>query len=103
MSKGGTILHMVLVEWRDDAPADAAARLEPLLARLRSEIPGVLAVSHGANVSPEGLGDGFDWALHVTFADASARDAYLPHPAHEPVAEAIGGWASRVVVYDLKA
>ena len=55
----------------------------------------------GPSVSPEGLEGGFDWALVVRFRDAAARDAYLPHPAHQPVADHIGARSARVVVFDV--
>ena len=64
-------------------------------------VPDVVAVAEGPSTSPEGMEDGFDYALVVTFASPEARDAYLPHPAHQPVAEAIGAHADKVVVFDV--
>jgi hypothetical protein len=42
----------------------------------------------------------FEWAL-VDFASGSARDDYLPHPAHQPMAELISRSAQQVVVFDV--
>jgi hypothetical protein len=39
----------------------------------------------GAYHSPEGLSQGFTHGFTMTFADAAARDAYLPHPLHQAV------------------
>jgi len=39
----------------------------------------------------------------VTFESAAARDGYLDHPTHLPVAELIGEWSERLVVFDLRA
>ena len=97
------VVHMVLVRWK---PGFARADLDELtaLAKAFSEsIPGVLAVQCGPSTSPEGLEGGFDWALVVTFASSSARDEYLPHPAHEPVKRLISQGADEVVVFDVDA
>lgn len=103
MNTPGTLTHVVLVQWRIDAPSEDIRRLGELIARFPAEIPGVIDVVHGASVSTEGLESGFEWALVVTFADADARDGYLDHPAHVPVAELIGTWAERLVVFDVTA
>jgi len=77
------VTHLVFL--RLAAPdADAA----PVLAALRGlvgVIPGLDSFSGGANTSAEGLSRGFTHAFSMRFADAAARDAYLPHPAHERV------------------
>ena len=79
------IRHVVLIRPRAGLPAD---RLDAIMAELRglkAEIPGILAIEAGPNTSPEGLGQGFACGFTVDFADAGARDAYLPHPAHQRV------------------
>ncbi len=75
------IVHLVCL--RLDAKADAAAVFAELAA-LRGVIPGLLSFSGGAQTSTEGLGS-FTHAFSMTFADAAARDAYLPHPEHTRV------------------
>jgi len=76
------IRHVVLVKLRDaaDAPKIFAA-----LTSLQSQIGGIIAVSSGVDCSPEGLQRGFTHGFTVDFVDAAARDAYLPHPAHQKV------------------
>lgn len=99
----GQIIHVVLVRWADPAPPDLAERLDRAVGRVRDAIPGVLEVSHGPSVSIEGLEQGYAYGLYVRFADAAARDAYLPHPAHRPVADLITTHADTFVVFDLSA
>jgi hypothetical protein len=96
-----TTTHVVLVSWRAGEAEQAEQVVRPLVADFGQTIPDVLDVVEGHSSSPEGLEDGFDYALVVTFASPEARDAYLPHPAHRPVAEAIGTHAERVVVFDV--
>ena len=80
------IRHVVLCRFREDA--DVAAVFAALSA-LKEKIPGILAISCGADNSPEGLQKGFTHGFTVDFADAAARDAYLPHPAHQAVGKMV--------------
>jgi Stress responsive A/B Barrel Domain len=76
------ISHVVLLKLRnaEDAPQIFAA-----LKSLQSQIPGILNISAGTDCSPEGLQRGFTHGFTVDFENAGARDAYLPHPAHQKV------------------
>ncbi len=103
MNTPGSIVHVVLTQWRSGAPSEALAEMRGIIARFEAEIPGVVSVVEGASVSTEGLEAGYDWALVVTFENAAARDGYLDHPTHLPVAAVIGEWAERLVVFDLDA
>jgi hypothetical protein len=53
----------------------------------------MLGFAAGRNVSPEGLGKGFDEGFLIDFADAAARDAYLDHPDHKALGARIVGAA----------
>ena len=98
-----SVVHVVLVRWKPHVDPADLEELTGLARALPDTIPGVLAVHCGPNTSPEGLAGGFGWALVVSFASSSARDDYLPHPAHQPVAELISRWADQVVVFDVDA
>lgn len=62
------------------APPFVAPPLRPLSA---VNIQGIARLRHGANCSPEGLSRGLTHGFAMEFEGAAARDAYLPHPAHE--------------------
>ena len=79
------IRHVVLFKLRHGLGALAAAEIFNALKALKHEIPGIIAVSCGADVSPEGLQRGHTHAFSVDFINAAARDAYLPNPAHQKV------------------
>jgi hypothetical protein len=96
-----TVCHVVLVSWKSGTAATAEELVRPAARAFIDTIPGVLAVTEGHSTSPEGLENGYDYGLVVTFDSASARDVYLDHPAHRPVAEAIGAAAEKIVVFDL--
>jgi hypothetical protein len=101
MNTQENIVHVVLTQWRADAPSEAFTELKAIIQRFQAEIPGVVNVVEGASVSTEGLEAEFEWALVVTFESADARDGYLDHPTHLPVAALIGKCAERVVVFDV--
>ena len=96
-----TTTHVVLVSWRDGEADRAEQVVRPLVADFPQTIPDVLDVVEGRSSSPEGLEGGYDYALVVTFASPGARDVYLDHPAHQPVAEAIRTYSERIVVFDV--
>ncbi len=95
--------HIVLVQWRADMPSALKEQARESARGFVDGIPGTLSVVEGPSVSPEGLEQGFDYGFVIRFADADARDAYLPHPVHRVLADLIGANAERVVVYDIEA
>lgn len=94
------IRHTVLIHFKPgaDVPAIFAA-----LTSLQQKIPGIISISAGRDCSPEGMQRGHTHGFTVDFVNASARDAYLPHPEHQKVgamivAGAVGGVAGVTVV-----
>ena len=64
------------------------------------KIPGLLDMIRGPYESDEGLNDGFTHGFIMTFENAPARDAYLPHPEHERVKDIVVPCLERVIVFD---
>ena len=79
------VKHVVLMRFRTDAIPSAIDEVFADLATLKDSIPGMIDFSGGPYSSPEGLNKGFTHGFVMTFADAAARDSYLPHPEHEKV------------------
>lgn len=87
------IRHVVLVRFKPDAEI---SKIFAALKALQDKIPGIIAITAGADQSPEGLQRGNTHGFTVDFRDATSRDAYLPHPEHQKVggmivAAAVGG------------
>ena len=97
------VLHVVLVQWRPDSAPDGREAVRAAVRGMASRIPGIIALEEGPSVSPEGLERGNDYGFVVTFDDAAARDAYLPHAEHLAVADRIGAEAAQVTVFDVAA
>ena len=91
------IQHIVLLKLKPDATAEQKAALLDGLIALKKKIPGIESVSGGDDNSPEGKQHRFDWGFVMTFADADARDVYLPHPDHK----ALGQELLRPIVDDV--
>jgi hypothetical protein len=77
----------VVFQYREAATEAEIAQVTDAFRALRETIPGILAFERGVNNSAEGLNLGFTHAYTLTFEDAAARDAYLPHPDHAAFGE----------------
>jgi len=78
--------HIVLIKVRPGVATKDVQRAFDALAALQGQLPGLLAFHGGANTSPEGRTQGFTHGFVMDFADAAARDAYLPDPRHQAAA-----------------
>ncbi len=101
------IRHCVWVKFRADVPADERSGIYAQLAALADHLPGMRGFSGGANVSPEGLHQGFTDGFVIDFVDAAARDAYLVDPAHKAagarLVAALEGGRDGLIVFDIEA
>ena len=92
--------HLVLLRFKAEASMDAIAAVEHAFVALRGQIDGVRDLEWGTDVSPEGLAKGYTHAFLLTFDDAAARDAYLPHPAHQAFVAQLKPLLDDVLVID---
>ncbi len=100
------IRHCALFRFKSDTSEE---RIDELLAgfvALSQQIDGMQNTLVGANQSAEGLDRGFAHGLIVDFADETARDTYLVHPAHlahaEILIDCLDGGLDGVVAFDLR-
>lgn len=101
------ITHAVLLRIRADVPQRQIDTVFDELRGLGNKIPGILSFEGGPYSSDEGLNKGFTHGFVMTFPDAAARDAYLPHPDHEVVKglvlEVLEGGLDGVVAFDFES
>lgn len=99
-----TIRHIVLVRFRADVPEEERQAIYDQLAALEGHLA-ISAMCFGANVSPEGLHQGFNNGFTMDFPDAAARDAYLADPAHKAagarLVAALEGGVAGLLVFDM--
>ncbi len=79
------IEHIVLFRWKPEATGGQVAAGMGSLRGLKDQVPGIVALSCGADFS--GRAQGYTYALVIRFSDRAAFDAYGPHPAHQAVIE----------------
>lgn len=84
------VRHVVAFKYKADATPDQIAQVNAAFRSLQDKIPGIVAFEYGTNESPEGRNHGFTHLYLVTFENAAARDAYLPHPEHKAFGEMLG-------------
>lgn len=99
------ITHVVLFKPRGDVTADDRRAFIDAIARARREIPGIRRFDLGRRVLGEAsyaqaMPQDFSFAAVIEFDDLAALQAYLQHPAHDPM----GSWFWKVseaaLVYD---
>jgi hypothetical protein len=82
--------HIVIFKYRPEATQDQIRQVTDAFRALKDTVPGILAFEQGANLSHEEKNLGFNHVYQLTFEDARARDAYLPHPEHQKFGELLG-------------
>ncbi|WP_374538611.1 Dabb family protein [Chitinimonas taiwanensis] len=92
--------HLVLLQFRADTAPEVLNALLADFAALPSKIPGISALEWGQNNSIEGLDKGFSHCFLLSFVDAAARDAYLPHPEHQALVARLKAQLADVLVLD---
>ena len=88
------IRHIVLVRFSIDTSQARIDEIFGSLHALKQVVPGIVAISAGANASPEGLARGYTHGFTVDFSDIAARDRYLADPDHGKVGAALVGAAT---------
>lgn len=84
------VRHVVVFKYKPEATPAQIQKVTDAFRSLASTIPGITAFEDGVNNSPEGKNQGFTHVYMLTFKDAAARDAYLPHPEHKKFGQVLG-------------
>ena len=75
--------HIVAFKYKAGATPEQINEVTKAFKALPGKIPGITSFESGVNDSPENLNQGFTHVYLITFENAEARDAYLPHPEHK--------------------
>lgn len=96
------VKHIVFFKFKESASPEQIDKIFEELMDLSEAIPGIEDYVAGINNSAEGLSEGFTHGFVMTFTDAAARDAYLPHPEHERVKAEILPQVEKLLVFDFE-
>lgn len=88
--KKGEVRHIVVFKYKASATPEQINEISTAFKALKDKIPGIVSYEHGVNNSPENLNKGFTHIYQLTFKNAAARDAYLPHPEHKKFGALLG-------------
>ena len=99
----GKVRHVVLFKFKESSPRAQIEQIENGFRALPCKVPGAVGFEWGTNISPENLSAGFTHCFLVTFSDTKARDAYLPHPAHQAFVKILRPHLDKVLVMDYVA
>lgn len=94
------IQHMVLLKFKPEVSEEQIEELFQDIGALKQRLPGITHYGGGPYSSPEGFNKGFTHGFLMTFESAAARDAYLPHPEHEAVKDAILPLVDDAIAFD---
>ena len=78
---GGAVYHVFAFQWKPAATEELKNKAAQDIAAFQGQIPGLLEVHVGRNVSPRGKGYTFGGIMK--FQDQDSLDAYVQHPLHQ--------------------
>ncbi len=96
------VKHIALLKFKSETSQDQIDKVFEDLMDLSETIPGIEDYVSGPNNSPEGQTQGYTHGFVMTFENAGARDAYLPHPDHERFQKIALPLVDSVVVFDFE-
>lgn len=96
------VKHIGLVKFKEGTSEEQIDGLFSQLLDLSESVDGIEDYVSGPNSSPEGLNQGFTHGFVMTFTDAAARDAYLPHPEHQKVKDTFLPIVDSIAILDFE-
>ena len=96
------IKHIALFKFKEGTTEEQIQKSFDELIELSENVPGIEEYVAGANNSQEGMNKGYTHGFVMTFTDAAARDAYIPHPEHERVKSFVLPLIEEAVVFDFE-
>lgn len=76
------VRHVVVIKFKSHITDDQLVTISDKFRDLKNQIGGITGFEYGENNSTEGANRGLTHVFLLTFENAAARDAYLPHPNH---------------------
>jgi hypothetical protein len=96
----GELRHVVLFKFKEGTTKEQVQEVVDAFAAMPKKIDAIQGFEWGTDVSVEKLSQGFTHCFVVTFKDAKARDAYLPHPVHKEFVDLALPRIEKVLVVD---
>ena len=94
------VKHIAFFKFKPVCTPAEIAEVWQVMEGLPRQIPGILGLTWGPNISTEGLDQGFTHSFVMVFESVAARDAYLPHAAHQEAIRRVVPQLESVIVCD---
>jgi Stress responsive A/B Barrel Domain len=96
------VRHVLVFRFKPATTAEQLHTFFTAFHEMSGKIAGIDSFEYGANNSTEGLNQDMTHVVMVTFANAQARDAYLPHPEHRKFVDLLNkmGIVEKLLVID---
>ena len=94
-------IHNFSLRFKPDATHEQIASAIAAIRAFEGQIPGLLSVSAGANISPRSQGFGLGGTIQ--FTDRAALEAYNDHPAHQALLTTLGPLIADAIEVDYQA
>ncbi|MDQ6420400.1 Dabb family protein [Paenibacillus sp. LHD-117] len=93
--------HLVFFKFHTNVASAKQQELLDQLLGFRDQIPGIVDISAGLNVTEETDNvHGYTLGLRVTFDNLESLRAYGPHPVHQEFVKSLDGLLDNVIVVD---
>jgi hypothetical protein len=99
-SAAGKLMHVVAFKFKSTASPEDIKKVEQAFEKLKQQIPQVVTLEWGTNVSPEQRNKGFTHCFLLSFKSDKDRDTYLEHPDHKAFGKIVGPVLDDVFVID---
>lgn len=99
----GKLNHVVSFKFKSTAAPADIKKVEAAFEALKKQIPEIVSLEWGTNVSKENKDKGFTHCFILTFKTEKDRDAYISHPDHEAFGKIVGPVVEDVFVIDFWA
>ena len=96
------VKHIALIKFKTETTTEQIDQIFEKLLDLSETVPDIVDYVAGVNDSPENLNQGYTHGFVMTFKDAAARDAYLPHPGHEHFKAGALPFVDSVIIVDFE-
>ena len=96
------VKHVVMFKFKTDTSEEKKAELIEGYKALPGKIDFMQHYEWGEDISIEGLSKGFTHCFITTFPNTDARDAYIPHEAHDAYVEVLFPHLDEILVVDFK-
>ena len=95
--------HIVMYKFKAETTPAQIEHVTEVFSGLAQEIDTIIGFEGGANVSKQGLSEGFTHVFVVTFKNEQDFAAYLNHPAHEAFVQIVTPKREKLMVVDYLA